>query len=166
MNRVIVFVWAMALSFGSFLYPAGIQEAQKNSDAHIQMIRNLAAYKIFVKDKKTDKKIEVAPKENVELSSGVKIPFISIKEYMKQFVKNTPYVPGNALNIGIPEQGLFFLWECELGIICAPNPKNINSMGEWKTRVLIEPKKSLPLSVLRLLLLIDKKGKICLENCE
>lgn len=130
-----------------------------DSNIQIEAIRNLAAYKIFVASKKMTKEIDAST--CLVLSSPFQIPFISINKYMTQFVKNTPYVPEKALKIKT-KLGYYYIWRSEHGVVSAPDPKSFDILEQWKTCTLLDNIESSQL--LKLLLLVDHKGKISLQN--
>ncbi len=134
----------------------------------IQMARNLSNQKALLGDK-TGHEI-VDPFSTISLEPGLKIPFVSIKRYMNQYVKNKPYAPANALKIKT-QQGLFYIWESEAGVVCAPDPKRLNIGLEWEANTLLKvnsdgPENRLSAAVLRLLILINKQGEIRLERLQ
>lgn len=99
--------------------------------------------------------------KSTKVACQVKIPYESISDYLKEFTHNIPYAPKDAPLIKT-KQGLFRIWQNDDGIICAPDPKDPNiDPDEWRTRILLSHKE---FSVLKLLFLIDKTGKINIHS--
>lgn len=96
--------------------------------------------------------------KTIALQQFVQIPFVSLHKYLKQYIKNMPFVPEQALSIQT-QAGHFRLWNSEVGVLCAPDPKSNFSAEEWKMASVF---KSINKSdiLLKLRLLIDKQGNI------
>lgn len=132
---------------------------QKTNMLKLVAAYNLSSSKAIIGNNKCYERIPVT-RSAYNLTKELEIPFISLKYYMKQFVKNIPYVPSNTLKIKT-SKGLFHIWSSEPGILCARDPKNL-SMDEWKMQVILKDMtdKKEKLSILKLFLLIDRLGNI------
>jgi hypothetical protein len=133
----------------------------------IQAAKNASNQNALIVNKKARELIPAASDKTL-FEASFRIPFVSLRHYTTQFAQNRPYIPASALKIKT-SQGLFYMWESETGIMCAPDPKNQNLSIEWNARQLLkvnsqEPQKPLSLTVLRLLLLINRQGEISLKR--
>lgn len=130
-------------NYASFL----IQAAQNLTNAKSALCDNLYCEYVSAKNKKL-------------INPGLAVPFVSIKQYMKEFVRNIPYAPKESLKIETA-LGIYRLWQSESGVICAPDPETTDS-DLWKSKILLKNRKNL--SSIRLLLLIDQEGQIKLKG--
>ncbi len=105
----------------------------------INAIKNLAAYKILVCNK--NKCTEIAAQTSKKLQEAFVVPFYSVKKYLKEFVKDTPFIAPNAIKIST-NKGIFYIWRNESGIICAPDPKNPEAVMAWETKTLLAKNKN------------------------
>lgn len=165
-NMICLFLGSLAVIAPAFAvmpkikikeYTPVIVEAAKNDSSALAVISD-------------DEKQEGIPnsQKNYSLLEKFKVPFVSIKEHMNEYVKNIPFAPEIALRIETIA-GLFRIWESEAGILCAPDPKAFKiSSDDWKTNTLLKinnqgPNGKVSLAALRLLLLINKHGQISLK---
>lgn len=159
------FLFSFAIISVFFAYTS-VESTSKYTPLLIQMARNLSNQKALVGAKSTHELVD--PFSTISLEPGLKIPFISIKHYMKQYIKNIPYAPASALKVET-HQGLFRIWESEAGVICAPDPKDFKVGLDWEASTLLKvnsdgPDNKLSAAVLRLLLLINKQGEVSLKR--
>lgn len=106
---------------------------------NIKSIYNFAGYKAIICNRLGC--TSISPHSKKMLHSSFGIPFISIKRNLKQFVKDIPFVPSNALKITV-QKGVFYIWRNESGVVCAPDPKNPEALAMWKLKILLDKKMS------------------------
>lgn len=142
---------------------AALQVSHNYKTFSIIAALNKARQKAVIKD--VQQTIEVAPTNQASrLSDSVQVPFVSINNYMKQYVNNTPYTPVNALKIHT-QLGLFRLWQNESGLICAPDVQKDKYNEEWSADlVLTNENKQHQLWMLKILLSIDENGKLSFKR--
>lgn len=120
------------------------------------------------------------PAHDVELTDNVKkvvfskkinIPFISISEYIKEYTTSAQgraFIPKGALIIVVGER-TFGIWENEKGVMYSPISQTEFDEETWPCTLfnsvnIHKPRTNSITSILKLLLLIDKKGHLKLEN--
>lgn len=96
------------------------------------------------------------------------IPFVSINDYLKEFVSEDPYVPSRALKIET-SLGTFGIWENELGVTCAPSYnayhyKNIRSKCLAKGFNTRKPSSKIKKNIVKFVLIVDKSGALELKK--
>lgn len=100
---------------------------------------------------------------NHKLVKQLIIPFVSIKHYLKQYIKDIPYIPEPAIKIYTPNKQ-FYMWQNESGVILAPDPKFTSVNADWKAKKIFDPLSSKTLTnILRLKLILDK-NKFTIEE--
>lgn len=72
----------------------------------------------------------------VKISQGLRIPFISIGNYLRECTERVAYVPEKALKIQTPYGG-FRVWADQRGVLYAPDPRGGRSQEDWKAKKLI-----------------------------
>lgn len=110
----------------------------------------------------------VAHNEVVKPAHPLRIPFISIGTYLKQFAAGKAYTPEDALKIDTP-YGRYCLWASESGVMYAQDPDDMNvSIDSWEAEKIVgvtreeHNNKNLYLATL-VLKAIKNKLKIALE---
>lgn len=126
-------------------------------NGYINNIKNLALYKVILARKEKEDAIQVDSNSSMQVS--IKIPFISINKYMREFVKNIPFTPKKAIKLEIKNKS-YFIWANESGIICAPDPKDFDNIAQWNTKTLFSVDKEIDINPLRFVMQIDKLGQI------
>jgi len=127
-------------------------EISSASISAIRSIVNLANCRTIICNK--SKCDSVSPQATKQLGKAFVIPFVSIKKNLKEFVKDIPFAPANALRVST-KTGNFFIWKNESGIVCAPDPKNAEAVMVWKLKILLDSKN---INLSNLALEIDKDG--------
>lgn len=118
---------------------------------NIEIIKNLSKSDLYFIDKNS--KFLIGPKKM--LTNSFNIPYVSIKNYISKFIKNTPYAPEGALRIE-HEKNIFYLWKNELGVILVLDPNNPENLSKWKLNVIYLNK----LKKSNLVLLVDQENNI------
>jgi hypothetical protein len=162
----------------SFMSLSGALEVQDKSKAGyinicVQAINNLYPGKVILENGITKVTVSESGSKINYFKSSVKIPFVSIKNYIKEYAESAngrAYIPEKALMIRLENNRTYGIWENEVGIMLSPDQKTDDLRGLRKLLKnvnLREPKDNrLSSSVLKLLLLIDKQGDIALSNLE
>lgn len=135
------FVFLLIYSYTSF----------SNDSVSIKSVKNLSNYKMIISSKLKCASIEPHTEKN--FSSSFYIPFISIKHNLKEYVKDIPFVPLEALKLGS-----FYLWRNESGVVCAPDPSNPEAILAWKLKILLDKKNKKNVKLDNMVLNIDKDG--------
>lgn len=148
---------------GQLTHALAIDPEKTLSKSTIEAIKNFAACQVFLC--RTDVCQSIKPRSQKKL--GLDVPFISIREYMTQYVQGIPYVPKRALCVR-SELGVHYLWQNEMGIICAPNPQDFENLPEWKSRILVATERNSALAnlMMKCLLLIDEEGKPSIKKAK
>ncbi|MBA3751458.1 hypothetical protein H0X06_01475 [Candidatus Dependentiae bacterium] len=74
----------------------------------------------------------VPSRETLQFSQPLSIPFISIRNYLKEYTADRPYVPKQALKIDTG-LGRFRVWASETGVMYAPDIKQEHfSSDTWE----------------------------------
>lgn len=100
-----------------------------------------------------------------------KVPFVSIRGYREQFMRDVPYVPTQAIRVRT-HQGLFGIWESEMGVVYAPDPTSFDPVtGEWVVKPLFgmtnkrpHEQYKVPFCILNLLLRVSEEGDFSLVH--
>jgi len=121
----------------------------------IKSIANFAEYKMIICNRL--KCASVFPRSTKNLNSSFSIPFVSIKQNLKEFVKDIPFAPKRALKVST-QTGVFFIWRNESGVVCAPDPSNPEAVVAWKLKILLDKKNNKNVNLSNLALKIDKDG--------
>ncbi|MBA2306606.1 hypothetical protein H0W26_00520 [Candidatus Dependentiae bacterium] len=80
----------------------------------------------------------VLAQETTQFTKPLTVPFISIRNYLKEYTANRPYIPKEALSIDTTF-GRFRLWASEQGVVCAPDIKQRGfSCDVWDTETLFD----------------------------
>jgi len=121
----------------------------------IKSIANLAGYKTIICNRA--KCASVSPNSTKQLSSSFAVPFVSIKRNLKEFVKDIPFAPENALKLST-KAGAFCIWKNESGVVCAPDPSNVEIVAAWRLKILLDKKNNKNVNLKDLALEIDQDG--------
>jgi len=105
----------------------------------------------------------IAPQSIKKFSSSFNIPFVSIKQNLKEFVKDIPFIPVDALKIST-QVGVFFIWRNESGVVYAPDPSNPEAVIAWKLKILLDKKNNKNVKLNNLDLKVDKDGNIEMDQ--
>lgn len=127
----------------------------------IKSIVNLAGSKMIICSKL--KCASICPNSTKEFSSSFIIPYISIKRHLKEFVRDIPFVPSNALKLSF-HSGAFCIWRNESGVVYAPDPSNPEAVIAWKLKILLDKKNNKNVNLSNLALEIDKNGNLAMKQ--
>lgn len=135
MNKLINLIMSLAILIlnESLLAINNLVDNIENFQSRIAFIKNFSKFKAFIFNKNIHNAIGPS-KKKVLLKNYFNIPFISIKNYIKKFIKDIPYAPSQAIKIQ-HNGNIFYLWQNELGIIIALDPENIESISNWKSEI-------------------------------
>ncbi len=122
----------------------------------IEVIKNLSKHEaVIIND---NSKILINSNKKKIFLNSIEIPFVSIKSYIKKFIKDIPYVPQESLRI-IHKDNLFHIWQNELGVIWALDPNDPEKLSDWKSNIIY----SFAKNNIKFMLLIGKHGNLCLK---
>lgn len=121
-------------------------------------IKNLSKNHIRVNSGKANKTILY---NNHVIDHKLNIPFISVNDYIIEYITEKPFIPQKALKIET-KKGSFGLWENEQGIMCSPDIKS--SRGEIIPKCIMEAfntklNKTKLKTIVPLMLIVDNNGK-------
>lgn len=159
-NKLILLICALG---GSFMSAIDAPITPKLKKCYLEYVSNLSRNRLEID--KNNLKIFISKESlSYKLKKPLVIPFVSIKYYLKQYIKDIPFVPGQAIKILTPKKQ-FYLWQNESGIICAPDPEIITSNDDWKAKSMFDPLKIKTTSnFFNLELLVDSKNKIKIKQ--
>lgn len=126
---------------------------------NIRTVANLAATKIVSLCDSSKKCASISPESIRRLPVTFSIPFISIKHHLKEFVRDIPFVPTEALKLSIASRS-FYIWQNESGIVCAPDPSRPENRAGWKIKILVDGQSSSQVNMAHLMLEIDERGNV------
>lgn len=101
-------------------------------------------------------------KPNAQRSVIAEVPFVSYSEHRAAFVFGMPYSPNNAIKISFNDGRIYCIWRDERGFVGAFKSHKDITHDEAVPKKLLNIDESKKL--MRLLLLIDARGKISLQH--